>query len=251
MDIIDLNVLSGSEWVLVLVSGLIVGMAKAGIQGLGSLVVPIMAYVFGAKPSTGVLLPMLCFADFIAVGYYRRSAQWGVVLKLLPWTLVGYLIAIQVDSFVPVNEFKKLIGGCIIVCLAVLLWHHRRDKSKALPSGWWFGAAFGIMGGFTTMIGNAAGPIMAVYLLAMRLSKKDFVGTGAWFFLFVNLLKLPLQVWVWDNITAETFKIDLITLPFIVLGAVAGIWLVKKIPEKWFRQFVVIVTLLSAVMMLL
>jgi uncharacterized membrane protein YfcA len=106
------------------------------------------------------------------------------------------------------------------------------------------------MGGFTTMIGNAAGPVMAVYLLSMRLPKYSFVGTSAWFFLLVNYLKLPLQIFVWDNISVTTILLNVASIPFMVAGAIAGIVFVKKVPEKSYRTFIIIVTVLSTFMLL-
>jgi uncharacterized membrane protein YfcA len=143
--------------------------------------VPIFALIFGGKESTGIVLPMLCFADLLAVIYYRRAAQWKYIAALLPWALAGFGLAILIDSIVPARAFKILIGICIFFGLAIMFWNDIRGKNAPLPNTWWFSAIFGIIGGFSTMIGNAAGPIMAVFLLSMRLPKESFVGTAAWF----------------------------------------------------------------------
>lgn len=245
-----LTTLSPLDWCLLLASALMIGMAKTGIQGIGTLVVPMLAFVFGAKPSTGILLPMLCMADIFAVFYYRRHANWKFIFRLVPWAIVGFLLALWIDSYTPARQFKILIAICILIGLIVLLWSSGRKKNEELPNSFWLAALFGVLGGFTTMIGNAAGPIMAVYLLAMRLPKNDFVGTGAWYFLVVNLLKVPLQIFAWNNITPQTFALNLMMLPFIALGAVIGIYIVRQIPENWFRRFVIVVTLASALMLL-
>ena len=115
---------------------------------------------------------------------------------------------------------------------------------------WWYAAIFGLLGGFTTMIGNAAGPVMSVYLLSMRKEKMEYIGINAWFFLVVNFLKIPLQIFVWENISISTISLNLLMLPFIVLGAWLGIRIVKLFPEKAFRKFIQIVTILSVIMML-
>jgi uncharacterized membrane protein YfcA len=96
------------------------------------------------------------------------------------------------------------------------------------------------------MIGNAAGPVMALYLLSMRLPKNSYIGTGAWFFFIVNLSKVPLHIWSWKTITANSFTLDLLMIPAIAAGAFLGIWLVKLLPEKVFRIIVISTTLLSA-----
>ena len=237
------------EWYVIFFSAFLIGVAKTGMQGLGTLVVPILAFVAGAKPSTGLILPMLCFADVLAVIYYRRAAGWKYIFRLLPYTLLGFGAALAVDSFVPTQQFRYLLGFCIAIGLAVLFYSEKKKKNPAYLSAWWFAPMFGLLGGFSTMIGNAAGPIMAVYLLSMRLPKYAFVGTGAWFFLIVNHLKLPLQIWVWDNITPETLRINLYAVPFILVGAVVGVFVTKRLPEKSFRTVVIGLTVLSALML--
>ena len=99
------------------------------------------------------------------------------------------------------------------------------------------------------MIGNAAGPVMALYLLSMRLPKNIYIGTGAWFFFIINLSKVPLHIWSWKTITAESFILDLFMIPAIATGAFFGIWLVKLLPEKAFRIIVIVTTLLSALLL--
>ena len=234
------------DWGILFLSALFVGISKTGIQGLSLLAVPMMAVTFGAKPSTGLILPILCLADLMAVWYYRRIAEWQYVLKLLPSALVGFAVALFVDKLVPPTEFKHLMGSCLLVVLLVMFW-----SENSLSNHWWYGPLFGLMGGFTTMIGNAAGPVMAIYLLSVKMPKYNFVGTNAWFFLVVNYLKIPIQVFAWDNITLSSLMLDACTIPFIIIGGVLGIILVKKLPEKGFRYFTTAVTCLSVLMLLI
>jgi uncharacterized membrane protein YfcA len=132
-----------------------------------------------------------------------------------------------------------------------MLWHDRKKGQNLFPDTWWFSAMMGILGGFATMIGNVAGPIFAIYLLAMHLPKNSFIGTGAWFFLIVNFSKFPLHIFVWKTINLDTLTLDLMLLPAIAFGAFAGIKLVQKISEKLYRTAVIIVTALSAFLLLI
>jgi uncharacterized membrane protein YfcA len=233
----------------VVFSGLCIGMSKTGINGVSSVMIPIMALIFGAKESTGVLLPLLCFTDILAALYYRRNAEWKYIFRLLPWALAGFGVALLVDKMVPPKSFKILIGICIFISLAVMFWNDHRGKNAVIPSSWWFSAIFGILGGFSTMIGNAAGPIMSVFLLSMGLGKINFVGTAAWFFLIINYLKIPLQILVWHNISLKSLRFDLLVTPFILLGAFLGVLLVKKVSEKVFRFMIYLMTLISAALL--
>ncbi len=239
------------SWILLFMAALFVGMSKTGIQGLTIIAIPLLAMVFGAKPSTGLMLPILCFADLIGVGYYRRQAEWKYIVRLLPMAVAGFFLALWVDHLIPAQEFKHLMGACLAVVLAVMLWSQWKGKENMLIDKWWYSALFGLLGGFTTMIGNAAGPVMAIYLLSIRMPKLAFVGTNAWFFLCVNYLKLPLQIFVWDNISLTTLAMDACAIPFVLTGAYLGIRLVRYLPERGFRIFTTIVTIISVVVMLL
>ena len=242
---------SPSDWGLLFFSALLIGMSKTGVQGISLLAVPLMAMTFGAKASTGLILPVLCMADLMAVLYYRRIAEWKYVLRLLPAALIGFVMALLVDRIVPPTEFKHLMGGCLFAVLVVMFWSDRKGKENSLSACWWYGPVFGLLGGFTTMIGNAAGPVMAIYLLSVKMPKYNFVGTNAWFFLVINYLKIPVQIWAWDNITVQSLMLDALTIPFVLLGGTLGILLIKKLPEKGFRYFTTAVTCLSVLMLLM
>ncbi|MCR5394347.1 MAG: sulfite exporter TauE/SafE family protein [Bacteroidales bacterium] len=238
------------EYTILILTALCIGMSKTGIQGMTLLVVPYMAMAFGAKESTGIILPMLCMADVIAVIYYKRIADWRVVARLLPTAVLGFFVAIWVDSLIPTERFRMLMGWTLALAMGVMIWSEIFGKENRWMNRWWYSAIFGLLGGFTTMIGNAAGPVMSIYLLSMRQDKLSYIGINAWFFLVVNLLKVPLQIFVWDNITWDTFRLNLLMLPVIGLGALIGIRLVKVIPERTFRRFIQIVTILSVIAML-
>lgn len=225
---------------------LLIGFSKTGIQGVVTVSIPLMAVAFGSKESTGVILPMLCFADLIAVAYYRRDADWKLVLRLLPSAVLGFFVALGVDSLVPRDAFGLLMAFCIFIGL-VFTFVARGERAEKIARSGACAFLFGVLGGFTTMIGNAAGPIMSVYLLSANLPKRSFVGTSAWFFLLVNYMKIPLQVFAWDNIGLETLKTGAYGIPFIFVGAVLGILLVDKIPEKFFRALIVFSTVLGTI----
>jgi uncharacterized membrane protein YfcA len=119
-------------------------------------------------------------------------------------------------------------------------------KSKHIPDNWWFAAILGLTGGFTTMIGNAAGPVMSLYLLTMHLPKNKFIGTAAWFFLIINVSKVPFHIFSWETITPQTVVVDLLGFPAILLGFFIGIKIVKIIPEKFYRYFIIASTIIAA-----
>jgi uncharacterized membrane protein YfcA len=239
------------QWILLAVSAMFIGMSKVGVPGISMIVVPTLAIIFGGKASTGILLPILMMADLFGVAFYHRHAQWRYFWKLLPWALIGIGIALWVGKVVNDELFKNLIAILVFGSIGLMLWKDRRKGTDFFPDTWWFAASMGILGGFATMIGKVAGPIFAIYLLAMHLPKNSFIGTGAWFFLVVNFLKFPLHIFVWETINWSTLTLDLMLLPAIAVGAFIGIVLVKKISDKTYRTAVIVVTALSAFLLLI
>ncbi len=230
-------------WVVVSLCAIMVGITKTGIPGLGILVVPLMAIAIPARQSVGVLLGILILADLFAIVYHRRNARWGHVLRLLPAAFVGIVAGYFGLKVVNDQQLKPIIGGIVLVMLGVNYWWTRaKGQDTPVPTQWWFVAGLGFLAGVTTMMANAAGPIMIIYLLAMRLPKVEFVGTAAWFFFVINWLKVPFSANL-ELMTAESVKLDLTMLPFIAAGAVVGILVLKRIPQK---TFIAVVQILAA-----
>ena len=246
-DIIHSYSLQLPELSLIFLCAVAIGMAKTGVGGFGMLSVPIMAGIFGAKPSTGIVLILLIFADFFGVWFYHRHADIKLILKLSPSTIFGILLGILIGDRISDAQFTVLLAG-ILILGALVMGANLNNNLKVKPS---FLLSFitGSVAGISTMIGNAAGPIMSIYFLAMGLEKNSFIGTGAWFFLFVNLFKLPFHIFIWETIDVKTFLFDLGLIPAIVLGAFAGVWIVKKIPEAPYRVIIIISVVFAALQM--
>jgi uncharacterized membrane protein YfcA len=232
---------------LVVVSALLVGFSKTGIGGVLMVAIPVMATAFGGKTSTAIILPMLMTGDALAVGYYHRHADWPGIRRLLPWTVSGLLAGILVGNLIDDRQFTLLIAVSLLICLAVLVVLELRSGRIVVPNGLWFYALIGSVAGFTTMIGNVAGPIFAVYLLARRYEKQRFMGTSAWFFALVNLIKLPLQIFFWGNISVHTALLSALMIPSVLVGAAIGVVVIRRIPEKPFRWLVIGMTAVAIV----
>jgi uncharacterized protein len=234
------------NWLLVALGAFIIGLSKAGMKGIDMMNVTIMAIVFGGKASTGVVLPLLCFADIIAVKYYHRHAQWSHFWKLLPWMVAGILIGVYVGKDLNEAVFRKVMASIIIITVAIMLLLELR-KSITVPHNKLFVAVMGLTSGFTTMLGNLAGAFSNIYFLATRMVKNDFIGTAAWIFLVINLFKLPFQIIYWKNITSASLRIDLLLLPALLVGFYTGIKLVAKIKDNSYRKVVIALTFIGAV----
>lgn len=234
--------------VLFLVIALVTGMAKAGLNGIGIAIVPALALIFGAKESTGVLLPMLITADIMAVLYYRSHAVWKHIIRILPWVAAGIIIAVITGSLINEDQFRIVLLTVVWIMLILMVVNDlRKKKGGKIPENHLFASSMGLAGGFATMIGNSAGPVFTLYFLAMKLTKNEFIGTGAWLYLIMNTSKLPLHIFIWKTISVSSVMLNLIAIPVIALGIFAGIHIVKLFPEKVYRYFVIITTIVSSV----
>jgi uncharacterized membrane protein YfcA len=250
LDLLSTLQLTPWQWVLAACSGLVVGASKAGLAGMAFLAFPILAGIFGTRISTGVALPMLLIADVFAVYHYNRHADWRHLARLMPWVMAGLFIALIAGKETSDRAFGILFAVTLLTGIALMLWRDLRRKQFSVPDQTWFSGSMGMSAGFATMIGNAAGPMMSLYLLSMKLPKTRFIGTGAWFYFIVNIVKVPLHLFVWRTISPETIAFNLYTAPFILLGMVCGIAIVKRIPEGVFRALVMTSVTLAAVLLI-
>ena len=225
---------------LVIISAFLVGLSKTSIGGLGIIIVPLMALAFESKVSTGILLPMLVLADILALIYYKRHCEWKIFIKIFPVTGLGVIIGYHLMSFIPTNIFNGGLG--LLITLFVIAdfkgWGHSQRQSLT------FTLILGLFAGITSMMANAAGPLFGIYLLGMGLDKKTFIGTRVWFFLLLNIYKLPFSNKL-GFLNENTILWTLMYSPFILLGAVVGIYWMKKINLNNFKGYIRTLALLS------
>ncbi|ASO04707.1 hypothetical protein GQ41_3726 [Arenibacter algicola] len=238
-----------TAWTLALTAAFVIGISKAGIKGIAIINVTLMALAFGAKESTGLIVPLLVVGDAFAVIYYNRHAQWKYIVAFLPWMILGILIGTAIGKDLPEKTFKISMSVIILGTVIMMYWWDRK-KSKNVPTHWAFAGFIGTMAGITTMIGNLAGAFSNIYFLAMRLPKNEFIGTAAWLFFIVNIFKLPFHIFIWKTITPETLLINLKLVPGIVLGIIVGVRLVKIIKEQFYRKMILVLTAVGAFLIL-
>ncbi|HLX62233.1 MAG TPA: sulfite exporter TauE/SafE family protein [Planctomycetota bacterium] len=241
-------------WTLAAAGSFGFGLSKTGIPGVGILGVALFAHVFPNSP--GIVLPLLIAADFVAGYVYFRHAVWSKLLRMFPWAAAGIgigsygMLRLAADP----NGAKLLnvvIGWILIALVALSVWWRWFRKKPVDPEqpgehGLVFEACAGVLAGFTTMVANAAGPIMILYLLRMKLPKLQFVGTCSCFFLVLNCFKVPLMAYL-GYITPETIRIDGPFFLFSLLGALAGWVMIKWINQAVFETLCLALTLPAAI----
>ena len=240
------------QWALGGLCAVLVGMAKTGVPGLGVLVVPLMMYVVPPTFSgPGTLLPLLCVADVFGVFYFRRHARAWDLFQLFPWVALG-IGAGSLILYVASSSTQRIVVGIIVLVMVAAHLLRKKVKDEQLVGrqhGWRKALVFGVITGFATTVANAAGPVMNLYLLSMDLPKDQFMGTGAWFFFIVNLVKLPIYVGT-HLITVESLMLGACLLPGILVGALLGKRMYDTLPQRGFEVTVLTLTLIAGISLL-
>ena len=184
----------------------------------------------------------------MAVIYYHRHTQWKYPKRLLPWMIAGVLTGVYVGKDLPEITFRQWMSGIILVTTIILFWWNSKKNIK-VPDSKLFTGTMGFAAGFTTMVGNLAGAFSNIFFFAMKLPKDQFIGTASWLFFIINLIKLPFHIYVWKTISPATIAIDLWLLPAIIIGFIAGVTIVKKTPDALFRQLILVLTAVGAIVL--
>jgi uncharacterized membrane protein YfcA len=242
------------QWIFAALAAFMIGVSKSGVTGLSILSVVVFTHIFpSSKQASGIVLPLLIFGDFVAVYSYRRHTQWRYLWRLFPFTAVGVVLGYFALGAVSDAGARSMIGAIIVGLAALSLWRRFRsiqpDDDGAHRSRV-FAAFVGIVAGFITLIANAAGPLMAIYLVSMRLPKLEYVGTAAVFFMCLNLFKVPFMVNL-GLITVHSFGLNLALAPAVLLGVFAGRWVVVRINQELFEKLVLILSAIGGILLLL
>jgi uncharacterized membrane protein YfcA len=231
-----------------------VGVSKAGIAGLSILSIALFNHVLpNSKQASGLVLPLLIFGDAVAVFSYRKHTQWRYLWRLFPWTAVGVVLGYFTMGRISDHGARILIGWIIVSLVILSFWRRyvaAPPEERTAEIHWSVGAVIGMTAGFITLIANAAGPLMAIYLVAMRLPKMEYVGTAAVFFMLLNLFKVPFMVDL-GLITTHSFGFNLALAPAVLLGALAGRWLLVRVKQSLFEQLVLLLSAIGGVLLIL
>ncbi len=235
-------------WILLVAGALVVGVGKTALPGAGTLAVVLFAAVLPARSSTAALLVLLIVGDVLALALYRRHAHWRTLIRLAPAVVVGIAAGAFFLAFSGDELVRRAIGGILLLLLGVTLLV-RRDTARP-PIGRGALISYGTLGGFTTMVANAGGPVMSLYFLAARFDVRVFLGTAAWFFAIVNIAKLPIVIGL-GLLTAPLLWLDLLLVPAVVAGALGGRLLIGRLSQRAFENIVIMLTGATALWLLL
>ena len=241
------------QWATLILGAFMIGLSKTGVVGLSTFAVALFALVLPARESAGVVLVILISADVVAVIAYRRHAIWSHLIRLFPWAALGVLLGFLAVGRISDRHVARLIGAILVVLVVLQWWRQqqgrRNPEAQHTPTSPWFAVSVGIIAGFTTMVANAAGPIMMLYMLAMRLPKMEFLGTAAWYFFVLNLFKVPFSYGL-GLINPVSLGIDLRLAPVAMIGALSGRAIIRYVNQSLFETLALLFTMLAALRLL-
>lgn len=242
-------------WALLALAAVNVGISKTAIPGGGILSVALFAAVLPARTSTAALLLLLIVGDVFAVIAYRKHAHWPTLLRLAPAVVAGLIVGFLFLAYSDDAIVRRAIGVILLLMIAITLWRRQSgertgrladdSRPRRLLS-----ATYGTLGGFTTMVANAGGPVMSMYFLATRAPLHVFLGTAAWFFAVVNLVKVPMLAGL-GLVNVPVLVMDAVLVPFVIVGALVGMRLANRMNQQFFDRLVIVLTVVGAAYLLI
>jgi hypothetical protein len=202
---------------------------------------PIIVSLFGSRYGNGIMFLPFFVADVYVSWKYRHSFNKTTVLKLIPFSVLGMIIAGICAKYISEELFKWFIAGVII--FSSILFFMKKYEKHLTKLGWFFG----LFGGASSYLCNISGPIFNVYLLSYEDTESNFLGTRSIFFTVLNFCKFFLYLFVYKNINSYTMSRGAISIPFIFVGVYLAKKLLDKIGAHTFNQIIVILSILAAI----
>ena len=256
MNTMTLWHITGWEFAALAFAALLVGFSKTAVSGANTVSLAVFAAVLPARASTGVLLPVLIVGDVLAVVTYRRHAHWPTLWRLFPAVAAGVVVGTLFLMWADDGIVRTSIGAILLLMAGVTVWRRRTAEADEEPdsvssrAGRAKARSYGVLGGFTTMVANAGGPVMSMYLLSAGFRKLGFLGTSAFFFLIVNVSKVPFSAGL-GLIDGRSLLLDAALAVFVVPGALIGRWALGRIDQRLFEQLVIAATVAGGLQLLL
>lgn len=241
-------------WAALAVAAVTIGISKTALPGGSILAIALFAAVLPARTSTAATLLLLMVGDLFALFAYRRHAHWPTLLRLAPAVIAGLLVGFAFLALAGDGVVRRAIGVILLLMIAVTLWRRwrqsRADAVAPASGGLVLAASYGTLGGFTTMVANAGGPVMSMYFLATRTPVQVFLGTSAWFFAIINVIKVPFLTGL-GLFQAPVLLMDAVLAPLVVIGALLGLRVARRMNQRVFDRIVIALTIVGAVYLLI
>jgi uncharacterized membrane protein YfcA len=246
--VIDVGTFTSATWILVVLASVLLGFSKTAVGGIAMVSVAIFAAALPARASTGLVLLLFLVGDVFALRAYTRFTEWAVLRRLAPAVAVGIAVG-ALFLFVAADlAVRRTIGVILLVLVSVATvqkLRRRGEDDDPGPASSALMVSTGTISGFTSMVANAGGAIMSLYLLRLRLPVMVFLGTTAWFFFVINVVKVPVSLGL-GLLDWSTARATLLLSPAVVVGALAGRAVARRMSLATFEWVILIVTFAAA-----
>lgn len=223
------------------------GVASLAGFGIGSLVTPLVAL----KTGTGIAVAGVSIAHFFGTllrfFMWRKHINKQILLSFGITSAAGGLIGALVHNIV-YNVVLTIIFGCLLVFAGVMGLTGLSDKLRF--SGIFAWIAGGISGLFGGLVGNQGG-IRSASMLGFKLKQKEFVATATGIALMVDIARVPVYIAVQGRQIASIWQFILLATAGVLIGTIAGGWILRKIPEKVFKKTLAAIILLIGIFVLI
>ena len=234
-----------------IIGALLIGLSKSGFAtGLGMLTTPLMATAISAKETLGVVLPLLCFADVITIIFFWRKWNFSLVKYIILGAIPGIIVGTFFVSTISDKFLKVSIGVIGIIFVGLLIYRNIFHSDKAYKPSLLVSFMIGCLAGFTSTISHAAGPVIAIFLLAQKPTKEVFVASSAIYFTVGNLMKVPPYI-ILGVLNKATLVKAFYFMPLIPVGVFIGWYTNKRIPQKLFDYVVYVLLFVISVKLVL
>lgn len=244
------------EFAALAAAALLVGFSKTAVSGANTVSLAIFAAVLPARASTGVLLPLLIVGDVLAVLTYRRHAHWPTLWRLFPAVAAGVVFGTLFLVWADDGIVRTSIGAILLLMAAVTMWRRRAAAQDEEPDSVSTRASrvkarsYGVLGGFTTMVANAGGPVMSMYLLSAGFPQTRLPGHLGLLLPDRERLQGALQRGPRSHRLAFAAP-GRGTRDLRRTGALLGKWAVHRINQILFERLVIAATVVGGVQLLL
>lgn len=250
MMVLQFFSLTSEQMAIVVAAAVLVGMARSGMSAISLMATPLLVLIFGGKGAVALILLLMLAGDVFAVLEYRRHTQWAEIRSILPSILVGLLTGSVVGGLINDRQFIVLVAILILISLVIIVIMNRKGAEAVIPHTPVFIITAGFLCGFASMVGNASGPLFTVFLLAIGLNKLHYLGTTAWLFLIMNLIKLPIHVFFWRTIDTRLALLGLLLIPAVFIGLRIGVAIIRILRERVFYYVLIAMAAISAIRLL-
>ena len=172
---------------------------------------------------------------WVVVG--REYNEDPVLATLLPGSIAGIALGWATASLVDDAAVGGIVGviGASFAALTLL----RPPAPDAVPGrpGWTRGTGWGLITGYTSFVSHSGAPPYQIYVQPLRLGKETYAGTVTVYFAVVNAVKL-IPYAALGQLGAQNLGKAAAMIPVAALSVGAGVWLVRRIPQRAFYLFI-------------